>query len=75
MKKPETHPIDIELPTTGFLRIEKVLDVIPVSKTTWWEWVKSGKAPAGIKLSKQITAWRVKDIRKFIDELDQQNAA
>jgi prophage regulatory protein len=54
------------LPQTGFVRLPQVLSVIPVSRSTWWAWVKEGKAPLGKKLSPRITAWRVEDIRALI---------
>jgi len=56
-------------PEFGLVRIPQILDVIPVSPATWWRWVKSGKAPQGIKLSPQITTWRAEDVRALIDQL------
>ena len=53
----------------GYLRIADVLKVYPVSKSTWWAGVKSGRYPAGVKLSKRTTAWRASDIRKLCDGL------
>ncbi|MBL3677530.1 MAG: AlpA family phage regulatory protein [Alphaproteobacteria bacterium] len=58
-----THPI---LPETGFVRLREVLKVFPVSKTTWWAGVKSGKFPKPIKLGPKMTAWRAEDIRALI---------
>ena len=57
------------LPETGFLRLPEVLRFIPVCKTVWWEGIKAGKYPAGIKLSPRCTAWRAEDIRALINEL------
>ena len=54
------------LPQTGFVRLSAVLAVYPVSKTTWWQGVRSGRFPAGVKLSENTTAWRVEDIRLLI---------
>ncbi len=57
------------LPETGFLRLTSILapnGPIPVSKSTWWAGVKSGRYPASVKLGPRITAWRVEDIRKLI---------
>ena len=59
------------LPETGFLRLTSILapnGPIPVSKSTWWAGVKSGRYPASVKLGPRITAWRVEDIRKLIRE-------
>lgn len=55
------------MPETGYLRLPDVLRYIPVSKTTWWNGVKSGRFPKSVKLGPGITVWRVEDIRKLID--------
>ena len=64
------------LPETGFVRLSQIVGdpkgdppvpaIIPVSKSTWWQGVKSGIYPAPVKLSPRITVWRVDDIRKLI---------
>ena len=59
------------LPETGFLRIGAILSPrgpIPVSKSTWWAGVKSGRYPQPVKLGPRITAWRVEDIRELIEK-------
>jgi prophage regulatory protein len=56
------------LPTTGFMRLPAVLAVIPVSKSTWWAGVKSGRYPKPVKLGERITAWRAEDIRTLIEK-------
>lgn len=58
------------LPQVGFVRLPQVLSVIPVSRSTWWAWIKAGKAPAGTKLSPRITAWRVDQIREVLASYD-----
>lgn len=55
------------VPPTGFMRLPAVLAVIPVSKSTWWAGVKSGRYPKAIKLGERITAWRAEDIRALIE--------
>ncbi len=59
----------------GYLRIPQVLKLIPVSKSTWWSWVKEGKAPAPIKLGPKITAWKAEDIHQFLDDLSLESEA
>ena len=58
--------ISRSLPDTGFLRLEGVLKLIPVGKTTWWNGVKTERFPKSIKLGTRITAWRAEDIRALI---------
>jgi prophage regulatory protein len=55
------------LPKDGFVRLPQVLRVFPVGKSTWWAGVKAGKYPAPVKLSANVTAWRVADIRSLIE--------
>jgi prophage regulatory protein len=57
-------------PETGFLRLSQVLQFIPVSKSTWWAGVKSGRFPQPVRtLGVRITAWRVEDIRQLLGDL------
>jgi prophage regulatory protein len=53
-------------PDSGFVRLSSILaprGPIPVSKSTWWAGVKSGRYPQPVKLlGPRITAWRVEDI-------------
>lgn len=61
----------ITLPETGFVRLSTILaprGPIPVSRSTWWAGVKSGRYPKPIKLGPRITAWRAEDIRKLIEQ-------
>jgi len=57
------------LPDIGFVRLASIIGPkgpIPVSKSTWWAGVKSGRYPKPVKLGHRITAWRVEDIQAFI---------
>jgi prophage regulatory protein len=65
------------LPTTGYLRLHQIIgnrkadppipSLIPVSKSTWWAGVKTGRYPPSVKLSERCTAWRVEDILLLIE--------
>lgn len=49
--------------------------LIPVSKTTWWNGVKSGRFPQPVKLGAgRATFWRASDIYKLIDQLGSASA-
>lgn len=54
------------LPETGFVRLSQILKVFPVSKSTWWAGVKTGKYPQPIKLGEKMTAWCAEDIHELI---------
>ena len=65
----DDHVPGSSIPETGFVRLSTILGPngpIPVSKSTWWAGVKSGRFPKPIKLGPRITAWRVEDIRTLI---------
>jgi len=65
------------LPETGFLRLRQIIGdrktdpptpaIIPVSKSTWWQGIKTGRYPKPIKLGERCTAWRVEDILNLIN--------
>lgn len=63
------------LQNAGFLRLPAVLNRIPVSRSSWWNGVKTGKFPAPIKLGANTSAWRVEDINNLIAKLSEQNSA
>ncbi|MCK1650081.1 AlpA family phage regulatory protein [Bradyrhizobium sp. 149] len=51
------------------LRLSAVLapaGPIPVSKSTWWAGVKSGRFPKPVKLGPRITAWRSDEIQALV---------
>jgi prophage regulatory protein len=68
-----------QLPDIGYLRLPQIIGNprarppiaarIPVGKSTWWQWDKSGRFPQPVKLGPRITAWRVEDIRDLIRRL------
>ncbi len=68
------------LPSTGFLRLRDIIGrpatkehpgnpaIIPVSASTFWAGVKSGRYPQPTRLlGARITAWRVEDVRALIE--------
>lgn len=69
------------IPKMGFLRLKQIVGdpkspqlvppLIPVSRSTWWAGVKTGRFPQPIKLGPMITVWRVEDIRTLIDNFSQ----
>ena len=56
------------LPEVGFIReADLVPQIIPISSATLWRLVKDGQFPSPIKLSPRVTAWRVSDVRKWLE--------
>lgn len=73
------------LPEIGYLRVSHIvgnpkanppiLPIIPVAKSTWWAGVKSGVFPQPLKMSPQVTVWRVEDIRALIAEIEKRSSS
>lgn len=57
------------LPEMGFVRLCTILQLIPISKSSWWAGVKSGKFPSPLKLGPRTTAWKASDIRNLIESI------
>ena len=55
----------------GFMRLNQILQVIPVSKSTWWAGIKTGRFPKPIKLGGRITAWKIQDINELVNQYNQ----
>lgn len=58
----------------GYMRLPQVLQIYPVSKSTWWQGVKDGIYPQPVKLSRRTTAWRTQDIHLLIQNIEQGGA-
>lgn len=71
------------LSTTGYLRLPQIIGkkpnpdkgvqglpaLVPVSASTLWQWVRDGKFPKPVKLSERVTAWRVEDVRAYLERI------
>jgi prophage regulatory protein len=72
--------IPYQLPETGYLRIWSIVGdpkaeppipaILPISRTSFLNGVKSGKYPKPIKLGERTTAWKVSDIRDLVEQIN-----
>jgi predicted DNA-binding transcriptional regulator AlpA len=44
------------------VRLNEVLNLLPISPASWWNGVRAGKYPRGIKLGPKTTCWRLSEI-------------
>ena len=56
------------------LRINQVLALVPVGRSSWWEGCRTGRYPKPIILGPRTTVWRAEDIAAFIENLGTQGA-
>jgi prophage regulatory protein len=57
-------------PNIGFVRLSSILapvGPIPVSKSSWWAGIRSGRFPKPMKLGPKTTAWLAEDIYALIE--------
>ena len=66
-----------EIPHDRLLRINEVLQILPVSRSAWWNGVREGRFPQPIKLGPRTTCWRYSEIMKLVsaDSIDNGEAA
>jgi len=68
----------VGFPMPGYLRLDQIIGrkrsidqmppLFPISKSTWWAGIKSGRFPTPVKLGPRITAWRAEDIRRLLED-------
>jgi len=56
------------LPATGFIRLNQVLQLIPIGKTAWYNGIKEGRFPAPVALGPRTAAYPVKEIAELIEK-------
>jgi prophage regulatory protein len=65
---PNKNKLPAELPAIGYVRISQLIPgILPFSVATLWRMVKKKTFPAPVKLSENITAWKVEDVRSWLD--------
>ena len=63
-------PIPSSINHAALLRLSQVLSLVPVSKSTWWNGVRSGRFPRPVKLSQRTTCWRASEILRLIEDAE-----
>lgn len=54
----------------AYIRINQLIQTLPISKASIWRKVKQGTFPAPVKLSVGITAWRTADIETWLNQCE-----
>ena len=75
MKKIEPEQRPYSLPQEGFVRLKDVLKVIPISRSSWYNGVATGKFPTPTKLGPKTSAYPVADIRAVINSFGRQEVS
>lgn len=55
------------IPDSGYVRLNVILQNVPVCASTWWNWVRSGRAPKPVRLSPGVTVWDARQVRAMME--------
>jgi len=55
---------------TGYLRLNSILELLPISKSTWWAGIEKGRYPKPVKLGPRTTAWKIEDIELLMKNIN-----
>lgn len=59
-----------QLPEDGLIRYQELKEnVVTVSRSTLWKWMRQGKFPPSVNVGGHYVAWRAKDIREWLNSL------
>ncbi len=56
----------------GFVRLDHVLEVYPVSRRTWYRGIAAGRYPQPVELSPNVKGWLVDDILELLSSVIEQ---
>lgn len=62
------YPNGVALPATGYVRMDKLAAHLSVGRSTIYEWMRSGTFPSPVSLGSKAVAWRVEDVREWLEK-------
>ncbi|RDS80845.1 AlpA family phage regulatory protein [Dyella monticola] len=62
-----TFPIYVRAADIYTNRKTGKIGLLPIGRSTWWEWVSAGTAPKPVKLSPRVTVWRTAEVLAFAE--------
>lgn len=68
MKSLDSQAAGAPLDPHSLLRLKRVLEIVPVSASTWWAGVRTGRFPSPLKLGPRTTCWRASDVLALIEQ-------
>jgi len=68
MRRQKSSPAETKANPDTLLRQPAVLQMFPVSATTWWQGIRAGKYPKPHRIGPRMRAWRLGDILQLIEQ-------
>lgn len=59
---------DSEYATDRLIRLSDVLRIVPLSRSTWWAGIKTGRYPAPVRIGARSVAWRASEIASLLEK-------
>ena len=59
---------DAEYATDRLIRLSDVLRIVPLSRSTWWAGIKTGRYPAPVRIGARSVAWRASEIASLLEK-------
>lgn len=77
MTATESNPLNIRdeycrLPIDGFIRLNEVLKILGLKKTTFQKGIREGTLPKSYKFGPRISLWSIEEIKSAVDKIKQQ---
>jgi len=54
----------------GYLREKKVIELLDISRSTLWAWIRAGRFPRGVKIGPRATAWSIAAVDRHLKALE-----
>lgn len=64
---------EVKIVDVRLLRLKQVLEIFPVARSTWLDWVAQGVAPSPVKLGR-CTCWVYSELTDFIENRREKDA-
>jgi predicted DNA-binding transcriptional regulator AlpA len=62
-------------PADQKVRAKEAAYMLGIGMTTFYDWLKQGRIPAGIRLNPRVIIWKKSTIQTFLDQMEQEQAA
>jgi len=49
------------------VRDKEVLEILPISRASWWSGVRSGRYPQPVRLGERTTCWKLSEIMAVVE--------
>lgn len=63
---PTSFPDIDSMPDSALLRLPSILALFQCGRSTWFYWMKQGRAPQPVRVGPRMVAWRAGEVRPLL---------